>query len=26
DYLDKIKQKLGSMQSEVIVAIENVKD
>ena len=26
DYLDKIKQKLGSMQSEVIVAIENVRD
>ena len=25
DYLDKIKYKLGSMQSEVIVAIENVK-
>lgn len=25
DYLKKIKQKLGSMQSEVIVAIENVK-
>jgi len=25
DYLEKIKQKLGSMQSEVIVAIENVK-
>ena len=26
DYLDKIKQKLGSMQSEVIVAIESVRD
>lgn len=25
DYLEKIKYKLGSMQSEVIVAIENVK-
>jgi len=26
DYLDKIKQKLGNMQSEVIVAIENIKE
>ena len=26
DYLEKIKQKLGSMHSEVIVAIENVHD
>ena len=25
DYLEKIKNKLGSMQSEVIVAIENVR-
>ena len=26
DYLEKVKQKLGSMNSEVIVAIENVQD
>jgi len=26
DYLEKIKQKLGSMHSEIIVAIENIQD